>query len=156
MANQYKHKYKDTLEHFNALLIKLTNGCHILNVKTRPDGYSQFKHDGKAIFGHIFSYETFKGSTNGLDVHHRCKYKRCVNPEHLELKGRKEHNDEHSNNITTINENKTYCVAGHEYTAANTYYRGKHRSCRICNKVSRDSSNRIQQLLRALTAFNKR
>lgn len=71
---------------------------------------------------------------DGYDVHHICENTLCVNPEHLHRVTRVEHKDLTSNDITTINKNKTHCNQGHEFTPENVYLHSGKRMCRECRR----------------------
>lgn len=128
-------KYKDALEHFNTLVIKLDNGCWILSTAT-ANGYSQFGHLGVKYRAHIFSYKNFVGPIHGTnEIHHKCEFKPCVNPDHLEQLTNQEHLMKHPNNILCQNALKTHCPQGHEYNDENTFRDKKGRQCKACRKV---------------------
>lgn len=136
-------KFKTALECFYSHLVKLDNGCHILDIRPFSSGYSGFSFLGKTYRAHKFIYEQLIGPTNGLDPHHQCEYKRCVNPGHLELKTRKEHNALHytENNIMRKKAEQTHCINGHEYTKENTsYHNNDHRRCKICHRKEKTTS----------------
>ena len=51
----------------------------------------------KCVGAHRFAWVLFNGSIVGkFDVHHKCRVRSCVNPDHLELKTRKAHSKEWS------------------------------------------------------------
>ena len=64
-----------------------------------------------------------------MTIDHRCRNRRCVNPQHLRL----------LTNLENATDNgqgrKTHCPSGHPYDEANTHRdkRG-HRKCRACAK----------------------
>lgn len=81
---------------------------------------------------HRWFYEQAIGKIGpGLDLHHKCEVRACVNPEHLEPLTRAEHMRRDPRAT------KTHCVNGHEFTPENTYVRkdgdGK-RCCRACRR----------------------
>ena len=74
------------------------NGCWLwrLSVSKRPrgygGGYGHVSYKGKQTSPHRMAYQIFVGEIpRGLDVHHICVNKACVNPFHLRLVTRKEH-----------------------------------------------------------------
>lgn len=76
----------------------------------------------------------------GMDLHHKCDNPRCVNPDHLELLTRAEHQRISWNTITGRNYRKRFCIRGHEFTPANTR-RNKNggRVCKLCEKARQSS-----------------
>lgn len=70
----------------------------------------------------------------GMQVHHTCMNRGCVNPDHLEVISPAEHTRLHNPPVER-------CVHGHEYTPENTYWqydkrRGtKTRSCVTCRQT---------------------
>ena len=97
-------------------------------------GYGRLYVDGKRVMAHRHYYEIFVGPIpKGLVIHHKCHNKACVNPEHLEVKTRKE-NVLEADGIMARNARKTHCPSGHAYTTKNTYInRDGKRYCRKCH-----------------------
>jgi hypothetical protein len=80
----------------------------------------------------------------GLELHHTCGHRLCVNPDHLKPKTRREHQREHPQSIITgANALKTVCPNGHKYTHKN---KAGSRCCRIC---LRDAMRRIRKTRKA-------
>ena len=48
-------------------------------------GHGQFSFGNRKMYAHRYSYETHKGSADGMDVCHTCDFPSCVNPDHLFL-----------------------------------------------------------------------
>lgn len=91
----------------------------------QSDGYGVFYDGTGRILAHRFSYELVYGRIpNGMDLHHRCLNKLCVNPDHLE-------------SLPILEHRKMLwlvCKNGHVLTPENTYvYHGKRR-CKICHR----------------------
>lgn len=89
-------------------------------------GYARTKDDsGVQCPAHVLYWEREHGAVPaGLQLHHRCKQKRCVRPDHLEALPDKEHKAQHR---------RSMCPNGHAYTEENTYWDGNdRRRCRIC------------------------
>lgn len=87
------------------------------------------------VYVHHLVYTWFKSPrTKGLQLHHTCENKKCVNPIHLEELTVGKHNA--TKDINYHNAGKTHCKRGHEFTEENTYiYRnGKSRVCKTCSK----------------------
>ena len=97
------------------------------------NGYGFFKVNKKMLRAHRFSYEYFKGTLQtDQHIHHTCKNKICVNPDHLQQLLPKEH----SYNSSFHNALKTHCKYGHEFTGENTRIKinGK-RGCKTCELI---------------------
>ena len=79
------------IEHFMKR-VKKTNTCWIWTGIVKRDGYGTFiVYDHAPKNAHRVSYEIFKGEiTKGLQIHHKCGFRACVNPEHLEMMTQKE------------------------------------------------------------------
>lgn len=59
--------------------------CWIWQLERKPSGYGMDMRDGKHILAHRGYYAArFGPIPEGLDVHHRCEVRECVNPDHLE------------------------------------------------------------------------
>lgn len=114
----------------------LQEGCLItgLDAKSR---YARPKVDGKRQAAHRVVWEEANGPVpEGMDVHHRCHQTRCVNLEHLELKGHGQHKREHYAEDGHYNAKKTHCPQKHPLSGENLRVdkRGR-RSCRACQSV---------------------
>ena len=98
-------------------------------------GYGVFSHSsmsGRDMNSHRYSFMFFRGiPPEGYHIHHICKNKACVNPDHLQSVSVKDHPDE----PYSINRNKKFCKKGHPYDVENTYFdnRGS-RNCKICHR----------------------
>ncbi len=100
------------------------------------DGYGRFQMPGKNWLAHRWAWKFIAGRDLPEELHHRCRVRRCVNPDHVSPTTKHEHPD----NPTVINRLKTHCEHGHSFIEANTYIDslGK-RHCRKCrNDVQRD------------------
>ena len=66
------------------------NGCWFwLGTKQR---YGKYWDGSKFWSAHVFVYVKLVGDIpNGMELHHGCRNKFCVNPKHMELKSRSEH-----------------------------------------------------------------
>lgn len=110
------------------------SGCWIWHGKSGTGGYGQVHIYGAraSTQAHRLSYELFVGCIqHGLQIHHKCGVRLCVNPEHLQAMTGKE-NNLLSNSMSANNARKTQCNSGHELSGSNVYsYKGK-RLCRAC------------------------
>ena len=101
------------------------------------DGYGKFtlatgRIGGKQVPAHRLSYELSIGPIPvGFQVHHKCNNRPCVNPNHLEALGVKDHI------AKTVGhpKNQTHCIRGHEFTPENTKMYHGMRNCRACNNL---------------------
>ena len=90
------------------------------------NGYGKHTAYRKNTRAHRHVYrECFGDFDRQLVIHHTCENKKCVNPEHLQLMTRADHNALHNAQIT-------HCPQGHEYTKTNTYVRKS--GCRVCRQ----------------------
>ena len=76
----------------------------------------------------------------GLELDHKCRVRRCVNPDHLEPVTRRE-NIRRGVSPVAREMQQTHCLRGHPFDAANTYiYKVKYgfaRQCRACRTLNR-------------------
>ncbi|MGW6462577.1 HNH endonuclease signature motif containing protein [Streptomyces rubiginosohelvolus] len=96
------------------------------------DGYGHFYFQGRKYLAHRYAYTQLVGPIPaGLVIDHLCRNPSCVNPAHLEPVTPAE------NTRRSEPAMRTHCIHGHEFTAANTYYRVSRtrgvRQCRACN-----------------------
>jgi hypothetical protein len=61
-----------------------STGCWVWQMATTRKGYGLVNDGGKVRQAHRVYYERHKGPIpEGLEVHHRCETRNCVNPAHL-------------------------------------------------------------------------
>lgn len=132
------------IDRFNEkFVIDSTTNCWNWIGKPRDDGYCLFsvgsKKDGSMhdVYAHRWSYEHFIGDIpDGYTIDHKCRNRRCVNPNHLEAVTNIV-NVMRGNSIPALNARKLYCKHGHPLDDANTYtYKDRQRHCRICHALS--------------------
>jgi hypothetical protein len=59
--------------------------CWIYQGAIQPEGYGWASYRGKANVAHRIYYEAARGSIPaGMELHHRCRQRACVRPDHLE------------------------------------------------------------------------
>ena len=114
---------------------KSAAGCWLWRGAINRAGYGSFRvggRQGRQVGAHRVSFHFYKGPIMpGLEVHHKCGQRRCVNPMHLEAVTRQvnlAHRD-----ATRVWPVLTHCPNGHPYTDENTYITtGGYRRCRTC------------------------
>ncbi len=88
---------------------KAANGCWLWTSSSTNGGYGTYRTMGLSTTAHRIAYIAWLGEIpSGLELDHKCKNTRCVNPAHLEP-------------VTHL---------GHEFTPENT--RIKNNGCRAC------------------------
>lgn len=107
-----------------------------------PSGYGVITQSRERLRAHRFIWrECFGPLPDNVILHHKCRNKLCVNPEHLEPQTRAHHNAEHG-------QDATHCPKGHAYTDENTYWRvdkkrgWRTRKCRACHREQERSRSR--------------
>ena len=116
----------------------------------KSNGYGRAWYDGDTICAHTAVWLA-SGHTipDGLELDHvchsrdlscrggvDCPHRRCVNPDHLEPVP------------PLVNQRRavarvTHCPAGHEYTEANTRFKGNMRHCRACHRERARAARRV-------------
>jgi hypothetical protein len=109
-------------------------GCWEWTAGVTGQGYGQVWWQGRNLGAHRVVHEVLRGPVpDGLQLDHRCRFTRCVNPDHLEPVTAAENNRRSS----AVRYAKTHCPSGHPYDEANTLvYRGA-RYCRTCRTGGR-------------------
>jgi hypothetical protein len=97
------------------------------------NGYGYMNQLKVPITAHRFAYMACIGPVpEGMELHHRCRNKQCVNPNHLQVVSRRDHED----SAPSLARARTHCPSGHPYDAENTWVsrRSGYRQCRTCNR----------------------
>lgn len=144
ITKPYQHKSDDYYRaKLKATVRVLESGCWEWQGFTHkePNPYGEMSYRGKAQRTHRLSYTLFKGPIpEGLDICHRCDYKRCINPEHL-------FTGTHRDNMMDMRAKgklhqwqKDTCKRGHPFDTENTSYKVSKignpvRVCNICEKA---------------------
>lgn len=133
------------IERFLAKVEIADSGCHEWRAYRTPDGYGRFQV-GTSRVAHRVAYELFVGPIpEGLEIHHKCRNRGCVNPEHLEPVTHLENLS--LDPIGAHNARKTHCPRGHPYTGDNLARFDGRRHCKQCNRLAqqrfRKRKNRI-------------
>lgn len=108
------------------------SGCWIWHAATSSTGYAAFNGGDGPVLGHRWIYERAVGAIpEGMQIHHVCETRTCVNPEHLKLMDPSAHASLHA----AETREKTHCTHGHRYTSENTYVTPDGwRQCRVCKR----------------------
>jgi hypothetical protein len=115
------------------LMPNITSRCWEWTASVGRQGYGRPNIKGKLEFAHRHAWEYHYGQKipKGLEVHHLCNNKSCVNPLHAILL----RSDQHKRLHSVI---KTHCVNGHLFDNVNPLVDGDgYRRCRRCANEQR-------------------
>lgn len=117
----------------------LNNDCWEWRGALDIDGYGIFRLYKKNHRAHRASYMLFNEIElldSKMHMDHLCRYRSCVNPDHLELVTPRENTLRGLDAKAAINARKTHCDKGHEFTKENTYCYVRKTPKRNSGKIS--------------------
>lgn len=145
--NSITHANASFLERFWKKVSKDSDtGCWLWIGATNNQDYGQINLGApvyRLILAHRASWEIHHGPIlDGLTIDHRCRNRKCVNPDHLEPVT-------HTVNVERgecgiVNRSKTHCPSGHIYDEENTYLYEDRRYCRECNRAYHRKENKVR------------
>lgn len=121
-------------------------GCWLWLGTINREGYGLvWTDENPQCFAHRHAWSlSGRSLPEGMHVHHRCRVRRCVNPDHLDLLTHAEHMGAHK-------EFTTHCANGHAFTVETTYvYPNGTRDCRICRTRRRAEYRQKQKTARVV------
>jgi hypothetical protein len=115
------------------------SGCWLWTgaYQTKNGGYGRlYDSPGRLRYAHAIAWELYRGPIpEGTEIDHLCRVTICVNPDHLEPVTHRE-NMLRGKAPSAVNNRKTHCIRGHEFTAENTMHiKNGDRRCRACLKL---------------------
>lgn len=118
-------------ERFAVKFVVIESGCWQWVGAINHDGYGEFRGELGKEGAHRWSHRRFKGPIpQGHEVDHLCRFRACVNPNHLEAVTKTE-NTLRGASFAAINASKTHCPNGHPLIPGSGQ-----RICRECRRVS--------------------
>lgn len=110
--------------------VRKTKTCWFWTGSKTKAGYGNFGVGYSTELAHRIA---FGDIPNERQIHHKCRNKLCVNPEHLEAITQTE-NLLKIDGAAGINKAKTHCPQGHLYGGNNLYVNENGRRCKRCHR----------------------
>jgi len=130
---------------FSKIVSSSYGECQEWTGPLKKNGYGQITltistNQTKNFYAHRLIYKLTKGEIpDGMEIHHVCWNRKCVNPEHLTVVT-------HMENMNLMNPEprvlKSECLRGHKFNEKNTLWSSGRRICRECK---RDRERRARQ-----------
>lgn len=121
-------------------------------------GYGQFTIGmlGKKMPAHRWAYEYCVGPMKvGMDLHHMCQNKLCVNPTHLQEVAPFVHKFL-GGGSPAENSMKLYCVRGHPMYVEHLYFDSQgYRHCKFCVRAANKEAKKRYKLKKRLSRYAK-
>lgn len=113
--------------------------CWEWNGEVNSAGYGIYNLGKERFRSHRVSYSIFNNRLSPyLVIDHKCRNRKCCNPDHLREVTKYINNIENSISPLALNKEKDHCKNGHELTVENTYIRPRNekgRDCRTCRSI---------------------
>lgn len=141
---------------FSKIKVDVQTECWEWQASKSRDGYGGFtigKNGQNGLYkAHRVAFNIFVGVIpEGKVIDHKCRNRKCCNPEHLEVVTPTQNTLENSLSFQAENAVKTHCPQGHEYIGENLkYYPNGGRYCRLCHRAQSVVNRRILRRKKAI------
>lgn len=111
-GRRFLHGHNTSPHGFRDYTVDESTGCWNWNKSTNGVGYGRARIAGESRirYAHHVYFERFVGPIiDGFDIHHTCRNRACVNPDHLVLVGKSEHRSDHSRERVYKPRQRFYC-----------------------------------------------
>lgn len=103
------HNRRNTGPQYTVQECGFTTACWLWNFSLTSEGYGQTSKNGRMLLVHRQYYEKAHGSIPlGIELHHKCENRACINPEHLEPLTHTEH--ARISSYTKLTQEKADCI----------------------------------------------